>query len=37
MIRGRSGAAIMDFVFVGCTILFFGLGIVYLKVCERLE
>jgi len=27
----------MDFVFVVCTILFFGLGIVYLKACERLK
>jgi hypothetical protein len=29
--------SMMDFVFVVCTILFFGLGIVYLKACDRLK
>jgi len=29
--------SMMDLVFVVCTILFFGLGIVYLKACERLK
>jgi len=27
----------MDFVFLVCTMLFFGLGIVYLKACDRLK
>jgi len=27
----------IDFIFVMCTILFFALGIMYLKGCERLK
>ena len=29
--------SMMDFVFVACTLLFFGLGIVYRKACEPLK
>ena len=37
MLRGGQGVQMSDVIFVLCTGLFFGLGILYLKGCERLK